>query len=241
VGFLSGRVFVNEEGVFVERNGHMIHFKWFRRKGRRYIAIYIDNDHRMTLRPSSIIYNFLIEPIVKGVAGDDVIDCLKLIASTYRGMRAHMKYVTALAYIGPSIRKWIGKSPRAYLKRKADLVYVSPPYKYLLAFICNNGWVIADMKFETVYAYTRNEGEPIFYIFDCYRDHFDIALAELLPVLKEDLRNIKRLDGLGFDGGDRHWPISWVIDRLLEKIPMDWWRPLDIEALVLERELRRLG
>jgi hypothetical protein len=241
VGFLSGRVFVNEEGVFVERNGHMIHFKWFRRKGRRYIAIYIDNNHRMTLRPSSIIYNFLIEPIVKGVAGDDIIDCLKLIASTYRGMRTRMKYVTALAYIGPSIRKWIGKNPRAYLKRKADLVHVSPPYKYLLAFICNNGWVIVDMKFETVYAYVLDGDEPSLFIFNCYKDHFDIALAELLPTLKDDLKNIQRLDSLGFEGrGGPRW-ISWAIDDLLEKLPKEWWRPLDIEALVLERELRRLG
>jgi hypothetical protein len=32
-----------------------------------------------------------------------------------------------------------------------------------------------------------------------------------------------------------------MIDDLLEKLPKEWWRPLDIEALVLERELRRLG
>jgi hypothetical protein len=97
------------------------------------------------------------------------------------------------------------------------------------------------MKFETVYAHIRNEGEPNFYIFDCYKDHFDIALAELLPALKEDLKNIQRLNSFGFDGGDRRLPISWVIDRILEKVPMEWWRPLDIEALVLEQELRRLG
>jgi hypothetical protein len=238
---VSGRAFVNEEGIFVERNGHMIRFEWFRSRGKRFISIYIDNDRCMTLRSSSTVYNFIIEPIVKGVVGDDFIECLKLIASTYRDMKTRTRYVTALAYIGPSIKKWIGKRPRAYLKRKADLAHVSPPDKYLLAFICNNGWIVADMRFETVYAYIRSDGEPNFYIFNCYRDHFDITLAELLPVLKEDLRNIRRLDGLGFDGGDYRWPISWVIDRLLEKIPMEWWTPLDIEALVLERELSRLG
>jgi len=203
---LSERVFINEEGVFVERNGHVIHVEWFKSKGRRFISISIDGNHCLTLRASATIYNFIIEPIIKGVVGDDVIECLKLIASTYRGMRARMKYATALAYIGPSIRKWIGKSPRAYLKRKADLIHVRPPYDYLLAFICNGGWIIADMKFETIYAYIRSEGESSFYIFDCYKDHFDIALAELLPALKEDLRNIQRLNSLGFDGGDRRLP-----------------------------------
>ena len=238
---MSGRVFINEEGVFIERNGHMIHVGWFRSKGRRFISISIDGNHCLTLRASATIYNLLIEPLAIGAVGDDVIECLKLIASTYRGMRTRMKYATALAYIGPSIRKWIGKNPRAYLRRRADLIHVSPPYKYLLAFICNNGWVVADMKFETVYAHIRDEGEPNFYIFDCYKDHFDIALAELLPALKEDLRNIQCLNSFGFDGGDRRLPIPWVIDRILEKVPMEWWRPLDIEALVLERELRRLG
>jgi hypothetical protein len=133
-------------------------------------------------------------------------------------MRARMKYVTALAYIGPSIRKWVGKSPRAYLKRKADLVHVSPPYKYLLAFICNNGWIIVDMKFETVYAYVLDGDEPSLFIFNCYKDHFDIALAELLPALKEDLRNIQYLRYYGFDGGDSPKLVSRMIKSLLNNI-----------------------
>jgi hypothetical protein len=108
---LSERVFINGEGVFAERNGHVIHVEWFKSKGRRFISISIDGNHCLTLRASATIYNFIIEPIIKGVVGDDVIECLKLIASTYRGMRARMKYATALAYIGPSIRKWIGKKP----------------------------------------------------------------------------------------------------------------------------------
>jgi len=238
---LSERVFINDEGIFVERNGHMIRFKWFKSRGKRYISIYIDNDHCLTLRPSSAIHNFIVEPIIKGVAGDDVIECLKLIASTYRGMRTRMKYATALAYIGPSIKKWIGKNPRAYLKRKADLIHVRPPYEYLLAFICNGGWIIADMKFETIYAYIRSEGEPNFYTFDCYKGHFDVVLAELLPSLKEDLTNVHRLNSLGFEGNIRPLPISWIIDRILRRIPMEWWNQLDIGALVLEQEFRRFG
>jgi hypothetical protein len=237
---MDGRISTHDKGISIEYNGHVIRVGW-----SRYVDIFVDNHYCSTVHVSSSVYKRLIKPLINGVAGDDVIDCLALIASTYRSARARSKYVTALAYIGPGVKKWIGKRPSAYLKRRADLIYIrkkekpdDPPSKYLLAFLCNNGWIVVDMTVRGVYACVRDDDGSHFFVFGCYKDLFAIALAELLPSLKEDLRNIQRLRDYGFleewAGG------PWVISHLLEKIPMEWWRPLDIEAMIIEQELKRI-
>jgi len=237
---VNGRISIHDGGFSVERNGHVIGVRW-----NGYVDILIDDHYCFTAHVLSSVYKRLISPLINGIAGDDVIDCLALIVSKYRSARVRSKYVTALAYIGPGVKKWIGKRPSAYLKRRADLVYIrkkekpdDPPSKYLLAFLCNNGWIVVDMTVRGVYACVRDDNGSHFFVFGCCKDLFAIALAELLPSLKEDLRNIQHLRDYGFleewAGG------PWVISHLLEKIPMEWWRPLDIEALIVEQEIKRI-
>jgi hypothetical protein len=241
VGFVSGRISIHSRGISIERNGHAIEVSL---KG--YIDVFIDGHYCFTAHVSSSVYRRLVGSLINGVASDDVVDCLTLIVSKYRSARVRNKYAIALAHIGPSIKKWIEKKPSAYLKRNADLAHIrignrleGEPSKYLLAFFCKNGWIVVDMIDREVYTCIRDDEGLRLFIFrlvsSYHEDLFTIMLAELLPSLKEDLRNVKRLEDCGF----LRYSDSWAIRSLLNKIPKEWWIPLDIEALIIEQELRR--
>jgi hypothetical protein len=225
--------------VYINYNEHVIKIV---DRGRGYFDIFIDG-HRLTIRPSFVVFTSIIKPLENGTLGDDIIECLKLIASTYRDECVRTKYVNALACMGSNIKKWIGKSPHLYLRCKADLVHITPSSeKYLLAFLCKNGWFVVNMSSLAVYAYYRDDDKTSFSLFTCdLEGPFDIILAELLPALKEDLRNIQYLRYYGFDGGDSPKLVSRMIKSLLNNIPKEWWKPLDIESLILEYALRQLG
>jgi len=238
---VSGRI--STQGISVEHSGHVIEVRW---KG--YIDVFIDGHYCFTAHVSSSVYKRLIGSLINGAASDDVIDCLTLIVSKYRSTRVRNKYAIALACIGPNIKKWMEKRPGAYLRREADLAHIRIGNKlegegseYLLAFLCNNGWIVVDMMDKKVYACIRDdEGTRLFIfclVFSCYEDLFTIVLAELLPSLKEDLRNVQRLGDYGFLG----YSDPWAISDLLKKIPKEWWIPLDIEALIIEQELKRIN
>jgi hypothetical protein len=184
---------------------------------------------------SSKIYKRIITPLVNGVASEDVLDCLRLIKSAYRDVRTYTKYVEALADIGSNIKKWIGKRAGAYLRHRADLIYKDASRK-LLAFLCKNGWIVVDTSYGYAYACVRKDGRYSLVKFD----YEPIILADLLPELKHDLTIIERirnkLEDKFYDCDNR-----WLIKQIIELIPREWWRPLDIEALILYHELRRLA
>jgi hypothetical protein len=240
---MEGWVSIDDKKISIERGGHKVEVMWWD-GWSNYFSLWVD-DVNMLIYGWSDVYKRIVEPLVNGTAGEDVIECLKLIALSYRDKRTRSRYVAALAYIGPNVKKWIKRKPGTYLKRKASLVYrhrgsgFDDSDEYLLAFFCKNGWMVLDMLCYDVYAYVRDgQGLNCFMAFGGYRDCFSIVLAELLPSLKKDLRNIERLKDCGFDGWSDD---SWKIMRFLKTIPKEWWSMLDIEALMVEQELRHLS
>ena len=220
-------VTIGHKKVSIKCNGYTIGIVWS--GWGSIIDIYIDDNFLMAIYASYKIYDNVINPLING--NEDVLDCLKLIASRYRDIRTRTKYVEALANIGMDIKKWIGRRPGAYLRRQADLVY-GDGKKKLLGFLCNNGWIVADIKYKDVYVcIKRNDGYSIARL-----DYDPIMLADKLPALKHDLRIIQ------FLSNEYHeQPSYWIIKTVLETIPEEWWKPLDIEAMILEHQLRRLA
>jgi hypothetical protein len=211
--------------VSIKRNGYTIKIWW---SGWSSISIYIDDKFLMAIYVSYKIYDNVINPLIDG--NEDILECLKLIASRYKDIRTRTKYVKALANIGVNIKKWIGRRPGAYLKRQADLVYENETKK-LLGFLCNNGWIVVDIKYKDVYAcIERNGGYSIARL-----DYDPITLADKLPALRHDLRIIQFLSD---EYQER--PNYWMIKIILETIPKEWWKPLDIDALILEYQLKQL-
>jgi hypothetical protein len=223
-------IIVDEQKISIKRNDHVISIIWY----GRYFVVYIDDVH-MPLYGSSKIYKRIITPLVNGVVSDDILDCLRLIKSAYRDVRTYTKYVEVLADIGPNIKKWIGKRAGAYLRHQADLIYKDASRK-LLAFLCKNGWIVVDTSYGYAYACVRKDGRYSLVKFD----YEPIILADLLPELKHDLTIIERirnkLKDEFYDCDDR-----WLIKQIVELIPKEWWRPLDIEALILEHQLKQLA
>jgi hypothetical protein len=227
---MEEKIFIGERKVSIKCNNHVIKIVWSGWLGGA-IDIYIDDKFLMTVYGSSEIYKNVINPLVNGVVSDDILDCLKLIASTYRDKKTYTKYVRALARIGINVRKWIGRRPGAYLRRRADLIHVSPPNKYLLAFICNNGWIVVDVTYEDVYACIKRNDEHRLVMFD----YDPITLADMLPELRRDV-SIVELIAWGY-----LWDKTYrIIINLLKTIPNEWWRPLDVESLILEYQLKQL-
>jgi hypothetical protein len=226
---MEEKISIGERKVSIKCNNHVIKIVWSYGWGGRF-SIYIDGILLMTLYGSTKIYENVINPLVNGF-GDNILECLKLIASTYRDERTYTKYVNALARIGINVKKWIGRRPGAYLRRRADLIHVSPPNKYLLAFICNNGWIVVDVAHEDVYACIKqNDGHHLVMF-----DYDPITLADMLPELRRDVSIIESIT----------WGYLWdktyrIITDLLETIPKEWWRPLDVETLILEYQLKQL-
>jgi hypothetical protein len=139
--------------------------------------------------------------------------------------------VEALANIGINVKRWIGRRPGAYLKRQADLVY-EDGVKKLLGFLCNNGWIVVDMKYKDVYACIKCNDEHRLAMFN----YDPITLADNLPALRNDVRIIQFLTD------EYHkQPDYWLIKTVIETIPKEWWRPLDIETLILEHQLKQLA
>jgi len=172
-----------------------------------------------------------LRPLVNGLVYDDVIDCLKLIASTYKDVRTRTKYVKALTYIGANVKKWIGRRAGAYLRNQADLIH-----KKLLAFLCRNGWIVVDLSHKSAYACIKQDDGYHFVRFG-YFDYTPIILADILPELRHDISSIKRLLGEEcYEATNTHWLTKFI----LELIPKEWWKPLDIDALILEYQLKQL-
>ena len=228
---------VGERKISIRHNGHVISIIWYGQYSS-YFVVCID-DVNIPMYGSSKIYKRIITPLVNmlanGVINDDILDCLRLITSAYRDVRTYTKYVEALADIGPNIKKWIGRRAGAYLRRRADLIYKDGPKK-LLAFLCKNGWIVVDTSYGYVYACVKKDGRYSLVKFD----YEPIVLADILPLLKHDLTSIERIrskiEDKFYDCDD-----YWLIKQIVELIPKEWWRPLDIEALVLEHELRQLA
>jgi len=241
---MEGWVSIGDSDVSVERGGHKIRVHWYGYSS--WIGLYID-DAYLHVRGSQKVYKNVVEPLVNGVLSEDAIRCLKLISMTYRDCRTRDKYVYALACLGPSVvTKWIGKRPGSYLRNRADFAYRrekekrdDPPSVDILVFFCENGWMVLDMKRCHVYAYVRDEDGGLL-VYDGIRDYFSVVMVEMLPLLRRDLRNVKRLKEYGFDD----WDIDkypWWVKSLLEIVPKEWWRMLDMEALLVEQELRCLS
>jgi hypothetical protein len=211
--------------VSIKRNGYTIKIWW---SSWSSISIYIDDKFLMAIYASYKIYDNVINPLIDG--NEDILECLKLIASRYKDIRTRTKYVEALANIGANVKKWIGRRPGAHLKRQADLVYENETKK-LLGFLCNNGWIVVDIKYKDVYACIKcNDGHRLVMF-----DYDPITLADNLPALRNDVRLIQFLTN------EYHkQPDYWLIKTMLESIPKEWWRPLDIETLILEYQLKQL-
>jgi len=220
---------VGERKIAAKCNNHVICIMWNSEYSSRFI-IYID-DKVISLYGSNRIYERIVTPLVNGLVDDDVIDCLKLIASTYKDARTRTKYVKALTYIGANVKKWIGMRPGAYLRNQADLIH-----KKLLAFLCRNGWIVVDLSREAAYACIKQDDGYHFVRFG-YFGCMPIILADILPELRHDVRSIKRLLGEEcYEPTNTHWLIKFI----LELIPKEWWKPLDIDALILEYQLKQL-
>jgi hypothetical protein len=242
---MEGWVSIGDGDVSVERGGHKIRVQWYGYS--RWVGLYID-DAYLQVRGSLKVYKNIIEPLVNGVLSEEAIRCLKLISMTYRDYRTRDKYVYALACLGPSvITKWIGRKPGLHLRNKADLSYRrekkkwgDPPSIDILVFFCSNGWMVLDMKRCDLYAYVRDDSDGGLLAYDGIRDYFSMVMAETLPLLKRDIRNVKRLGDCGFSNyHPANYP--WWVKHLLEIVPREWWKLLDIEALLVEQELRRLS
>jgi hypothetical protein len=244
VGFVEGWLSIGDGEVSVERGGHKIRVHWHGCSS--WFGLWVDDKH-LCIRTSQKVYKNIVEPLVNGVLGEDAVRCLKLISMTYRDCRTQDKYVYALACLGPSVvTKWIGRKPGLHLRNKADLSYRrekkewdDPPSVDILVFFCNNGWMVLDMKRCDLYAYVRDEDGGLL-AYSGPDDYFAIIMAEALPLLKRDIKNVKRLKEYGFDD----WDIAkypWWVKNLLEIVPREWWRMLDMEALLVEQELRCLS
>jgi len=241
---MDGWVSIGDSDVSVERGGHKIRVHWYGYSS--WIGLWVDNAY-LHVRGSQKVYKNVVEPLVNGVLSEDAVRCLKLISMTYRDCRTRDKYVYALACLGPSVvTKWIGRKPGLHLRNKADLSYRrekekwdDPPSIDILVFFCNNGWMVLDMKRCDVYAYVRDEDGGLL-AYGGIRDYFSMVMAEMLPLLKRDIRNVKRLGDCGFSNyHPANYP--WWVKHLLEIVPREWWKLLDIEALLVEQELRRLS
>jgi hypothetical protein len=240
---MEGWISIGDGVLSVERGGHRIRVQWYGYSS--WVGLCID-DAYLQVRGSLKVYKNIVEPLVNGVLSEDAIRCLKLISMTYRDCRTQDKYVYALACLGPSVvTKWIGRKPGLHLRNKADLSYRrekkkwgDPPSIDVGVFFCSNGWMVLDMKRCHVYAYVRDEDGGLL-AYSGPDDYFSIIMAETLSLLRRDLRNVKRLKEYGFDD----WDIDkypWWVKNLLEIVPKEWWRMLDIEALMVEQELRHL-
>jgi len=218
---------IGHKRVSIKCNGHIIGIVWS--GWGSILDIYIDDKFLMAIYASYKIYDNVINPLING--NEDVLDCLKLIALRYRDIRTRTKYVEALANIGINVKKWIGRRPGAYLKHQADLVYEGESKK-LLGFFCNNGWIVVDVRYKDAYACIRQNGEHSI----AKLDYAPITLADKLPALKHDLRIIQFLSD---EYQER--PNYWMIKIILETIPKEWWRPLNIEDLILEHQLKQLA
>jgi hypothetical protein len=230
-------VTVGDRKISIKHNGHVISIIWYGQYGG-YFVVCID-DVNIPMYGSGKIYKRIITPLVNmlanGAINDDILDCLRLIKSAYRDVRTYTKYVEALADIGTNIKKWIRRRAGAYLRHRADFIYKDGSKK-LLAFLCRNGWIVVDVSYEYVYACIRKDGQYSLVKFD----YEPIILADMLLELKRDMTFIERIrDKLKdkfYDCDDR-----WLIKQIVERIPREWWRPLDIEALILEHQLRQLA
>ena len=220
-------VTIGHKKVSIKCDGYTIDIVWS--GWGSILDIYIDGKFLMPIYASYKIYDNVINPLING--NENILDCLKLIASRYRDIRTRTKYVEALANIGINVKKWIGRRPGAHLKRQADLVYEDESKK-LLGFLCNNGWIVVDVRYKDVYAcIKRNGGYSIAKL-----DYDPITLADKLPALRHDLRIIQFLS---VEYQER--PNYWMIKIILETIPKEWWRLLNIEALILEHQLKQLA